>query len=221
MTGRWIPDDWTFASEDVATRFDTHVRETLPWYDLATPGTAHLVRAYLPNNGVLYDIGASTGNIGRAIAPTLEARNATMYAIEPTREMADLYDAPGTLLTEDATAVDYKPFDVAVLFLVLMFIRPDARTELLDTLRRNLRPGGAIIIVDKTEAFTGYLGSTLTRWTLSQKQLGGINPDEIVEKELSLVGSQRPVRPGYFDDYNCWLRIGEFAGYIFTNDDHA
>ena len=220
MTESWIPDDWTFKSDDVASRFDKHVRDTLPWYDLATHGVAHLIRAYLPNNGLIYDIGASTGNIGRSIADTLKARNATLVAIEPAEEMAERYDAPGTIHTVDANNYPYEQFDVAVLFLVLMFLTSEQRTELINELEHKLNPGGAIIIVDKIEAETGYLGSTLTRWTLRQKELGGINHKEIIEKELSLIGTQRPIRPNHLDLYTCWLRIGEFAGYIFTNDQH-
>lgn len=221
MTDNWIPNNWTFKNEDVAKRFDSHVRETLPWYDLATHGTAHLVKAYLPENGTVYDIGASTGNIGRAINGTLEARNAKFIPIEPAQEMARLYEGPGELITKDATNVNYEPYDVAILFLVLMFLPLNKRGELLATLEQNLKPGGAIIIVDKTEATNGYLGSTLTRWTLAQKQLGGITPNEIIDKELSLIGTQRPINPNVLNpNYHCWLRIGEFSGYIYTTKEH-
>lgn len=220
MNDSWIPDDWTFKSDDVADRFDNHVRETLPWYDLATHGVAHLVRAYLPNNGLIYDIGASTGNIGRAVADTLTARQANLIAIEPSHEMAQRYKAPGELHVANANEHPYQQFDVAVLFLVLMFLTSEQRTTLIEQLQNKLNPGGAIIIVDKIEAEHGYLGSTLTRWTLKQKELGGINHQEIIEKELSLIGTQRPIRPAHLNDYTCWLRIGEFAGYIFTNDQH-
>ena len=220
MAESWIPDDWTFKSDDVANRFDQHVRDTLPWYDLATHGVAHLVRAYLPEGGTMYDIGASTGNIGRATADTIKTRNAKLIAIEPAEEMARLYKAPGNLEIVSATEYPYEKFDVAVLFLVLMFITSDERTKLINRLEHKLNPGGVIIIVDKIEAEPGYLGSTLTRWTLRQKQLGGINHTEIIDKELSLVGTQRPVSPNYLEQYTCWLRIGEFAGYIFENDQH-
>ncbi len=221
MTENWIPSNWTFKSDDVAQRFDSHVRETLPWYDLATHGTAHLVKAYLPENGIVYDIGASTGNIGRSISDTLQARNATFIPIEPAEEMAKLYEGPGNLINKDATTITYQPFDVAILFLVLMFIPLAERGKLLATLEQNLKPGGAIIIVDKIEATNGYLGSTLTRWTLSQKQLGGITANEIIDKELALIGTQRPINPHALNpNYYCWLRIGEFTGYILTSNEH-
>ena len=52
-----IPRDWTFQNKEVADKFDYHVREQLPWYEIATGLVAHIVRHYLPENGLMYDIG--------------------------------------------------------------------------------------------------------------------------------------------------------------------
>ncbi len=217
----WIPNHWTFADNEVARRFDEHVRETLPWYDLATHGVAHLARAYLPDNGTLVDVGTSTGNIPRALADTIEARNINVTAYESAPEMAALYDAPGTVLTADATRLgdQFPRFDVATLFLVLMFIAPSRRQRFLDTLVERCQPGGAIIVVDKLPASDGYLGSTLHRWTMQQKRLGGIEMAEIAEKELSLSGVQRPINPEGLRNagFAPWLRVGEFAGWLYES----
>jgi hypothetical protein len=35
------PKEWTFYSDAVADKFDRHVREILPWQDLATQAVAH------------------------------------------------------------------------------------------------------------------------------------------------------------------------------------
>ena len=77
-----IPDEWTFKSAEVAEGFDSHVRQQLPWYDLTTGIVAHVARHYIPRGGLVYDIGASTGNIGRAICDTLTNRNATIIPID-------------------------------------------------------------------------------------------------------------------------------------------
>jgi tRNA (cmo5U34)-methyltransferase len=160
----WIPDDWTFRNAGVVSRFDDHVRETLPWYDLATHGVGEIIRA-------------------------------------------------------NAEEFSFEEFDVAVLFLVLMFVPVPERRPLLDRLKERLRPGGAILVVDKFPLPPGYLGSSMYRWTLKQKQSGGISMEEIAEKELSLVGRQRPVVPGLFDGFVEWLRVGEFRGLIHTGAD--
>lgn len=218
MPDSWIPGNWTFKDPEVAKRFDSHVRETLPWYDLATHGTAHLVKAYAPESGLIYDIGASTGNIGKNIAETIQTRSIRLIGVENANEMKALYEAPGELVIEDAVEFDYETFDIAVMFLTLMFIPVNSREKLLNKLHDKLNPGGAIIIVDKIPLASGYLGSTIHRWTMKQKQIGGISATEIAEKELSLVGVQRPLDIQTHlikRNYQQWLQVGEFAGFIF------
>ena len=61
-----IPKNWTFENTSVAQNFDKHVREQLPFYDLATNAISHIARHYIQENKLVYDIGASTGNIGNS-----------------------------------------------------------------------------------------------------------------------------------------------------------
>ncbi len=97
-----IPQNWTFRSGDVAKHFDQHVREQLPWYDIATQAVAHFGRHYIPKGGRVYDIGASTGNVGNALRETLAQRKAKFTAIEESQEMADKYAGPPQLVVADA-----------------------------------------------------------------------------------------------------------------------
>ncbi|MCL4181027.1 MAG: methyltransferase type 12, partial [Verrucomicrobia bacterium] len=97
-----IPKEWTFRSQAVAKHFDRHVKEQLPWYDLATNAVAHFGRHYIPRGGRVYDIGASTGNIGLALKETLVQRDAKFTAIEESREMAARYKGPPKLVITDA-----------------------------------------------------------------------------------------------------------------------
>lgn len=213
-----IPEFWTFQSAEVATGFDAHVREQLPWYDLATEAVAHIVRHYLPTNGIVYDIGASTGNVGRSIGETLERMGGKLFAVEQSREMADLYDAPGQLIVDDALNVEYQPFDVAVLFLALQFLSISQRQELLDKLLGSVKRGGAIIIVDKFNAPGDYFGAVVRRLTMRYKLLTGTPADKILAKELSLAGCQRPLDYREIEPAKQFFCLGEFSGYVLEND---
>lgn len=210
-----IPQNWTFENTEIAANFDRHVREQLPWYDLATGAIAHLARHYIPKNGLVYDIGASTGNIGLALSPILQDRKAQLIGIESSQEMAAHYRANGELIITDAVSFSYQPFDFAVLFLVMMFLPVQQRPRLLASLRKSLNPGGAIIIFDKCEAATGYLAIALWRLTLAGKVASGVAAHDIIAKELSLAGIQRPVKR---EDISCgavqWFQFGDFAGWI-------
>lgn len=212
-----IPGEWTFEKASVAASFDEHVREQLPWYDLATNAVAHVARHYIPRCGRVYDIGASTGNIGNAIVETLNERRAELIPVESSEEMAQAYAGPmkGNLIQSHALEVDYEPFDLAVCFLVLMFLTPADRAELLDRLRAKMRRGGAIVIFDKTATFGGYPGIIMWRLALAAKMASGATPEHILAKELSLRGVQRPLEHHEIpSDGVLWFRFGDFAGWL-------
>lgn len=212
------PGDWTFRNANIAQDFDAHVREQLPWYDLATGAVAHIARHYIPEGGLVYDIGASTGNIGKALSDTLERRKARFIAIEQSKDMVARYDGPGTIVEADATDYDFERYDVAIAFLVLMFMVPGERGRFLKELTKRLKPGGALILFDKIEGRGGYLSTVLHRLTMAGKLAQGARPDDILAKELALIGVQRPL-PMRFMDYAVpgaveVFRFGEFAGWV-------
>jgi len=210
-----IPASWTFETQNVAQGFDNHVREQLPWYDLATAAITHIARHYIPKGGLVYDIGCATGNIGSSLEATLKARDARLVGIDPSDEMRKIYDAPGIFVCSTAESYEYEPFDLGIAFLTLMFVEPSKRRAFVLDLLNKCRPGGAIIVFDKLETAHGYLGTVMTRLTLAGKYEAGVDAKEIIEKELSLAGVQRPITleqlPGA--PYQ-WFRFGDFAGYI-------
>ena len=215
-----IPNDRTFKNLEVAKGFDAHVKATLPWYELATGAVAHVARHYLQNNGLIYDIGASTGNIGRALADVITTREARLIAIDDSEAMADKYDAPGKLVIADAMSYDYEEFDVAVCMLVMMFLPPVQRKRWLQDLCRKMKPGGVVILLDKCEGPPGYLSTVMHRLTIAGKVSTGIKSDEIIAKELSLSGVQRPIPYNFVQyavpDAHEFFRFGEFAGWVIT-----
>ena len=212
-----IPREWTFENTKVASGFDRHVREQLPWYDLVTGAVAHIARHYIPKGGLVYDIGASTGNIGCSIAETLRERKATLVGIESSAEMCALYKAPGELVQIDALDYRFQPFDLAICYLVLMFVPIGERQKFIDNLKSLIKPGGALLIVDKCEAATGYEATVFWRLTLAGKIAAGVDAESVIAKELSLSGVQRPLDPSMLGaDAIQWFRFGDFAGWIVT-----
>lgn len=210
-----IPTDWTFKDRSVADAFDAHVREQLPWYDLASGAAAHVARHYISQQGLVYDIGASTGNIGNLLADSLAARDARLVAVDDSAEMADLYRGPGDLVVADATELDYAECDVVVLFLVVMFLPVYKRRAFLRRVFDAVRPGGAIVVFDKADYACGYVSTMMRRLTLAGKVATGTSADAIIEKELSLAGVQRPLDvadlPG---EPVVFFRFGEFTGWV-------
>jgi tRNA (cmo5U34)-methyltransferase len=212
-----IPTDWTFKSVEIADGFDRHVREQLPWYDLMTGAVAHIARHYITPNSLVYDLGCSTGNIGKAIAETLKSRNARLVAVDNAEEMESLYSGPGNFLCSDIETVLINPFSVAICFLSLMFLTKKSRKELLAKLVAKCEPGGIVIVVDKTESVGGYLGTAISRLTIAAKASTNTPPADIIAKELSLAGVQRPMSESEICG-KIIFRFGEFVGYAIENE---
>lgn len=212
------PNEWTFKDSKVAEGFDDHVREQLPWYDLATRMVAHIGRNFLQPGSRGYDLGASTGNIGQALAETIEQRSIEWIPVEPAHEMAALYHGPGEpvqLGMEDASLV-IEDASLIVAFLSLMFLTPEDQGRVIERAIGGLRPGGALIIFDKVDLdfSSPYLSRVVSRFTLSEKLDAGASPDAILRKELSLQGVQRPIKSSIVADFDQVFQVGEFKGWI-------
>ena len=211
-----IPSEWTFKDRKVAEAFDRHVREQLPWYDMATGAVAHFARHYVPNEGVVIDVGCSTGNVGRALAPMLAARNATLIGVDSSAERRPLYDAPGEFVARDVRQFDFQARrpDLVICFLALMFVPVAERGALVERIKDSIKPGGATIVFDKFESRTGYVGTANYRLTLAAKYEAGAAPEEIIQKELSIAGLQRPMREHDLKGFVEVFRFGDFAGFV-------
>jgi tRNA (cmo5U34)-methyltransferase len=213
-----IPKSWTFETENVAKGFDQHVRGQLPWYDLATFAVVHLAKQFLYEGSTAYELGASTGNIGRALKETIDDRKIKYIAVEKSEEMAKIYDAKNTqLIISDIRDFKFFPCDTVISFLVLMFIPPADRRGLLSNIWSSIRPGGALLIVDKAEPIGGYLGTASLRLTFAAKHATGTLAEDILSKEVSLSGIQIP-----YDFFNIesaetmdFFRFGDFRGVVY------
>jgi tRNA (cmo5U34)-methyltransferase len=209
-----IPQEWSFKTEEVAANFDDHVREQLPWYDLMARAVALTAKHYIPERGRVYDLGCSTGNIGNLLRETLQSRHCEFLPVDNSEAMRAQYRGPGSFELADFATMTFKPFDVALSFLALMFLCPKERAVTLARLREAANPGGAIVLVDKFENAGGYFGTILSRLTMDGKLSMGANPGQVVEKEISLIGIQRPMRLEEVPDGKEIFRFGEFAGFL-------
>jgi tRNA (cmo5U34)-methyltransferase len=96
-----------------------------------------------------------------------------------------------------------------------MFLTIEQRQTLIQGLMDKCRKGGAIIIVDKIETKANYIGTINRRLTLAGKVATGVSPEQIIAKELSLAGIQRPLQANELPEIaEQFFRFGEFAGWI-------
>lgn len=212
---------WTFETPEIAKSFDSHVREQLPWYDMVTESVGYIIRNYLPQDGTVIDIGASTGNLIDKILPLIEERNGTVVAIEKSPDMVNIlsskYNGDDRVIILKDNVIDLKiPYaEVYVLFLTLMFIPIEHREYVLNKIRQRCTFGGAIIVVDKICDHEGYFSTVLKRLTMHFKLQQGAKAEDVLTKEMSLAGIQIPIDPAILgSDAKQFFRMGEFAGWV-------
>ena len=103
---------------------------------------------------------------------------------------------------------------MGIAFLTLMFLPVPARRRLLATLRGKVKPGGAIIVVDKEESPGGYPATVLSRltWTASSGRARSRGGD--AERAFSVRRAAALYRgelgPGAVEVF----RFGDFAGWL-------
>ena len=209
---------WSFKNQNIANGFDSHVREQLPWYELATKAVEFIARNYLSEGGTVYDIGASTGNISLALDSLIRERSARLIAVEESWQMVAKYRGHGTMIPANALDVAYENFDVAIFFLTFMFLPIAKRQGFLQQLIQRMNKGGAIIMVEKVNPKDGYVGSVIRRMTMNWKMMAGASPEEIIKKDLSLCGVQRPVCPSEIGQATEFFKMGEFVGWIIEKE---
>lgn len=206
--------DFTFTGSMVGGNFDSHVREQLPFYDLVTDSVSMIIRNYLPQNGLLYDIGASTGNVTKSVESVILDRNARAVSIDSSEDMINTWKGVGESVIADGATYPYEEFDVAVCFLVLMFMTVEQRKTLLHTLYKKKKQGGVIVVVDKLLVQGGYFGTVMRRLTFDWKLKNNAKPEDIIKKELSLAGVQRPMTKEEIITGQEFFRLGEFVGWV-------
>lgn len=215
-----IPEHWTFHSPEVANRFEEHVREQLPWYDMVTDAVAYIVRNYLTQHQRVVDIGASTGNMINKLMPLLIEREAYVTAIEDSGAMIDVLEERFkdhhnvTIEHADVVTAQLDPVQVHIMFLTMMFIPVHLRATLITRLIANTRKGGVIIIVDKVADHNGYFATVLKRLGMHWKINQGAKLEDVAKKEMSLAGVQIPLDPAMLPNAKEFFRMGEFAGWV-------
>lgn len=208
--------DWTFNDASLASNFDSYVRDQLPWYDLASSMVEHFGRNYIPVDGLVYDLGASTGNVRRCLGSVLKERRGRLIAVEQSEEMARMYPEPKELIVADAMTIDFQRCDFVVAFLFFMFLAPKKRKHLFDRVIDSLEVGGAMLFFDKFLPSGGHEALAMSRLTLSAKMQSGVPASEILDKEMQLSGIQRPLYESEVPLGSVKVfQFGDFSGYLF------
>lgn len=188
---------WSF--ENISENFDQHISRSIPLYEAGHKLICYYSDFFLKPDGVVYDIGCSTGQMLYKLAqhhPQKEALR--LIGIDTVESMIDkansLASQDRRLLFEHANALDYafEPCDMVIANYTIQFLPPRVRQLLIDTIYRTLNWGGGFFMFEKVRApdgrFQDYASQVYTEFKLDK----GFNEAEIVNKARSIKGVMEP-----------------------------
>lgn len=144
--------------EAVADVFDDMLKRSVPFYFEVQNMIADLSAAFIRDGGLIYDLGCSTGTTMALLAQRLSDKNPALIGLDNSPPMLERADKNLQKLGVDNYELreadlnrpgDFQTADVIVMNLVLQFIRPDNRAELIGRLYEALAEGGCLILVEK------------------------------------------------------------------------
>ena len=189
-----IPEDFDF-NERVVEVFDDMLDRSIPCYKHVIKETSRLLDAHLQPGDTVCDLGCATGTALLYFAKALAGRRLRFIGIDSSPAMlakarlkAEFYVEDDTVVFEQADITELsQPYTAAfVLNYTLQFIRPVLRPALIQRLYDNLRPGGLLIMSEKTIIEDKRLNRTFIDIHYEFKREQGYSDLEIARKREAL-----------------------------------
>jgi tRNA (cmo5U34)-methyltransferase len=144
------------------------------------------------------EVGCSTGALIQRLARRHAAEPVEFLGVDVVPEMVDVArercrgECNLRIEVVDGRRVDYSDACLVVMYYTLQFIPVWQRQVLVERICREMRPGGALILFEKTRLPDGMLQDICNQIYESFKLEQGIQPEEILGKARSLRGVLEP-----------------------------
>lgn len=225
-----MPDGaWEF-DQSVTEAFDDMLTRSVPDIDEMRRGVTALATSYLPENGVVLDIGCSRGS---ALAHVIEQRpDVRAIGVEISEPMLDAArqrfadNSNVTIIKHDLRdGLPDVQADVTLSILTLQFTPLEYRQNLMATIHE--RTSRALILVEKVLGATAEINNSMVKAYYDMKRLNGYSDEAIERKRLSLEGVLVPVTAAWNEDLiraagwhsvDAFWRWMNFAGWVALTD---
>lgn len=230
-----VPDGaWEFDA-NVTACFEDMLRHSIPQYDVMRETVHKLVGKYRQRLTAIVDLGASRGD---GLAPMISEWGAynQWVAVEVSEPMLAVLrdrfkgyiDASVVQVLDTDLTEAFPPVDASVVLsiLTLQFIPIECRQQLLQRAYDSLRPGGALIVVEKVLGDTSAIDDVMVELYYNFKAQH-YTQEEIARKRMSLRGVLVPLTAEWnvqllrrvgFKQVDCFWRWMNFAGWLAVKE---
>lgn len=183
-------------SPKVAEVFDDMLERCVPLYHETIAMAASLLATTLRPDDLVYDLGCSTGTTLIELARRLPQRGLHFCGVDSSAAMvakarlkAEAYSRQEQLRFIQADILECpldQPAAAIILHYTLQFIRPLQRPDFLRRLHAALRPGGLLLVAEKTISHTPGFNRAFIDCYLDFKRRHGYSEIEITKKREAL-----------------------------------
>lgn len=187
-------EDFQF-SPKVAEVFDDMLERSVPFYKEITAMTASLFESFVGPGETVYDLGCSTGATLIDLARRLPHLGLQCVGIDSSAAMvekatlkAEIYTKSERMRFVQADILSYPLEQPAAILLnyTLQFVRPLQRPTFIERLQRSLKPGGVLVVCEKTISHSPEFNRAFIGYYLDFKRRQGYSEIEIAKKREAL-----------------------------------
>lgn len=182
--------DFAF-TEEVTAVFPDMIRRSVPGYETVIPMTGLIAARHLGANAHAYDLGCSLGATTLAILTQNSSPHIHVTGVDTSLPMitgarAAITDKRATFVHQDLRDTDVSGANVVILNLVLQFIDPGERQQIVQTIREQIADHGLLIVSEKVRnsdpGLHDFYDTTHRAW----KQANGYSELEVSQKRTAL-----------------------------------
>ena len=180
----------------VADVFDDMLNRSVPCYRMVIEMVATILGKFLQPGDQVFDLGCSTGETMVELARKLNHQKLEFTGVDNSPAMlekanhkAEMFSLGGNLkfIEADITDLDLPPKTGAVIMnYTLQFLEPAKRPEFLSSIYNAMRPGGLLIISEKTISPRQETNRTYIDFYQEFKRTNGYSETEISRKRQAL-----------------------------------
>ncbi|NPA03360.1 MAG: carboxy-S-adenosyl-L-methionine synthase CmoA [Epsilonproteobacteria bacterium] len=177
--------------EEVATVFDDMIERSVPFYKENLKLIKELLIRNLPQGGVVYDLGSSTGSL--LIDLALKRKDLKLVGIDNSLAMikrakrkAKAFGVEIEFFHQDILEYKFNLADAFVSNYTLQFIRPLKREGFIKNISSSLKKGGVFIFSEKVISEDKKLNKELIDIYFEFKRSQGYSDFEIAQKREAL-----------------------------------
>jgi tRNA (cmo5U34)-methyltransferase len=181
--------------EQVVEVFDDMIERSVPGYRTILAMLTPLAARYATAQSHIYDLGCSLGASSAALLQGIKTPSCKLIAADNSTAMIERCgerlssldtDAAVEIVCADIQDLPIEKASMVVLNFTLQFIKPSARTELLSSIVRGMKPGGVLVLSEKIAFEDAYMQKRMQELHEDFKRLNGYSEMEISQKRTAL-----------------------------------